>query len=462
MGRSRRNVQSPKPDPPYSVTASARVAAAGALLAFAALLAIMCLATLGHPGYLVATVAAAGIALSAVWIFLTNRRWRWAALLAAVAMVFGGIATLRVAHAGAGSVAVLLAGTVLGGGLGFLALRQEAEHAVRDRWRDVPGASHPVLLMNPNSGGGKVERFRLVDACAARGIDAVVLHPGDDLGTLARNAARAGADAIGMAGGDGSQAVVAAVAAEHAIPFVCVPAGTRNHFALDLGVQRDDVVGALDAFGESRETTIDLATVNGRVFVNNVSLGLYGSMVAEDDYRDEKFKTAAETIQERMGPNASPFDLHLDGPDGPIDDPQIVQVSNNPYLLKSLTTFGTRDRMDRGTLGVVTVRMDGRSDLPRLLRVEKARHPEHFPGVRSWETGELEVRSSSPVAAGIDGESWRLNPPIRFRAIPRTLRVRVAHGHPGASPAMQRAPLISSTVVGLWALVRGRPSGLIA
>ncbi len=357
---------------------------------------------------------------------------------------------------------VLLVGTVLGGTLGFVALRQEADLALRLRWRDVPPAKQPVLLMNPKSGGGKVGRFGLVDACAARGIVGVLLQPDDDLATLARSAAEAGADAIGMAGGDGSQAVVAAVAAEKGIPFVCVPAGTRNHFALDLGVQRDDLIGALDAFSNSREATVDLATVNGRVFVNNVSLGLYGSMVAEEDYRERKLRTAAETIQERMDPKAPPFDLHLDGPGGPIDNPQIVQVSNNPYLLGSLTSFGTRDRMDRGTLGIVTVRVEGPGDLHRLLLAETARHPERYSGLYSWQAPELEVRTSSPVAAGVDGETCRLDPPVRFRSLPRTLRVRVAHGHPGPSPAMQRAPLTSSTVVGLWSLVRGRPSGLIA
>jgi diacylglycerol kinase family enzyme len=441
---------------------SARVAAAGAQLVLAALVGLMCFATVGHPGYLIVTVFAVSLGVSAVWVLLTNRRWRGWAILVAVAMMFGGVAALRAANAGAGFVGVLLGGTVLGGSLGFVALRQEAEHVVRDRWRDVPAASRPILLMNPKSGGGKVGKFGLVDACTARGIRMVLLHAGDDLAVLARSAAAEGADVIGMAGGDGSQAVVAAVAAENGIPFVCVPAGTRNHFALDLGVQRDDVAGALDAFGVARETTVDLGTVNGRVFVNNVSLGLYGSMVAEEDYRDQKLKTAAETIRARMSPEAPPFDLHLDGPDGPIESPQILQVSNNPYVLGSLTSFGTRDRMDRGTLGVVTVRVEGPDDLRRLLLAETARHPERYPGLRSWQPAMLEVRSSSPVAAGVDGEFCRLDPPIRFRALPRALRVRVAHGHPGPSPAMRRAPLASSTVVGLWSLVRGRPSGLIA
>jgi diacylglycerol kinase family enzyme len=89
-----------------------------------------------------------------------------------------------------------------------------------------------------------------------------------------------------MAGGDGSQALVAAVAAERDIPFVCVPAGTRNHFVLDLGLDRKDVVGALDAYTDGVERRIDLARVGDRVFVNNVSLGVYAAIVQSDDYRD--------------------------------------------------------------------------------------------------------------------------------------------------------------------------------
>ena len=124
-----------------------------------------------------------------------------------------------------------------------------------------------------------------------RGIEPIVLQPGDDLLELAEDAIARGAQVIGMAGGDGSQALVATVAARHDVAHVCIPAGTRNHFALDLGLDRDDVVGALDAFTDGVERRIDLARVNDRVFVNNASLGVYAKVVQSEAYRDAKLET---------------------------------------------------------------------------------------------------------------------------------------------------------------------------
>ena len=152
---------------------------------------------------------------------------------------------------------------------------------------------------------------RLAERARDAGIEAVILDPGQDLAALAREAAAAGADALGMAGGDGSLAVVAAVAAAHGIPFVCVPAGTRNHFALDVGVDRHDLIGALDAFTDGVERQIDMAEVNGRTFLNNVSLGIYGDAVRSPAYRDAKVRTLLETAAEVMGPSAEAPALQL-------------------------------------------------------------------------------------------------------------------------------------------------------
>src|SRR4029077_1606604 len=165
-------------------------------------------------------------------------------------------------------------------------------------------------------GGGKAEKFNLADECRTRGIEPVVLQPVDDLVELDDVAIARGADVIGIAGGDGSQALVASVAAQRGVAHVVVPAGTRNHFALDLGLDRDDVVGALDAFGPAVERRIDLAEVNGRVFVNNVSLGVYGEITQSEEYRDAKVATTLEKLPTLLGPGGEPTDLGWTGPGG--------------------------------------------------------------------------------------------------------------------------------------------------
>jgi diacylglycerol kinase family enzyme len=213
----------------------------------------------------------------------------------------------------------------------------------------APKPDRPVLLMNPKSGGGKVQKFDLVHEAKKRGVEAVVLGPNDDLEALAREAVAGGCDAIGMAGGDGSQALVSGIAIEHDLPYVCVPAGTRNHLALDLGVDREDVVGALDAYVHGYERRVDVGKCAGRVFVNNVSLGVYARIVQSDEYRDNKLGTTAEMIPRLLGPGSDGFDLEYTGPSGNVhESADLMLVSNNAYKLVRLGGFGSRVSMDTG------------------------------------------------------------------------------------------------------------------
>jgi diacylglycerol kinase family enzyme len=288
-------------------------------------------------------------------------------------------------------------------------------------WRPADPPRRPVLFINPRSGDGKAARAGLAERARDTGIEAVILNPGQDLAVLAGEAAAAGADMLGMAGGDGSLAVVAAVAAAHGIPFVCVPAGTRNHFALDVGVDRHDVTGALEAFTGGVERRIDTAEVNGRLFLNNVSLGVYGDAVRSPAYRDARVRTLLETAAEVMGPGAAGLALDL------TDDlghehrhPAVVLVSNNPYAVDRPPALGTRPALDSGRLGVIV--LDAPGDSPRV------------PG-RAWRAPRLEVTAPAPVHAGVDGEAVDLEPPLRFASRPVSLRVRISPRHPGASPS---------------------------
>jgi len=439
----------------------ARVAAAGSIVVATATLATLALLTARDLLYVTGSLLTGALGISALWIAATNRRWRWWAAVAATLLVGGAVAILVIDRRGIVAVSVALAGILGAWALGTVALRWEVRRVLDERWHPVPAARRGVVIMNPRSGDGKVARCNLVDEAGRRGIEAVVLETGNDLAQLAEDAAARGADALGMAGGDGSQAVVAAVAAAHDLPFVCIPAGTRNHFALDCGIDRSDPVKALDAFGPARETTIDLGEVNGEVFVNNVSLGLYARIVASAEYREAKQRTVAEMLPDLLGPDAGPPGLTVDGPDGPIHGAQVVQVSNNPYSLSSLSGFGSRPRLDTGALGVATLSIHRPSDLNRLIALEVAGHPERYEGWRQWTTGELVVMDSPPVAIAADGEARLRTPPLHFVIRPGALRIRIAHGQPGASPAFLLAPVGVSTLLGLSRIVRGRPSGIV-
>jgi diacylglycerol kinase family enzyme len=303
--------------------------------------------------------------------------------------------------------------------------------------------SHPVLLYNPRSGDGKAARFALADEAKRRGIESVELKPGDDLEQLVRAAVQRGADGLAMAGGDGSQAIVAMIAAELDLPYACIPAGTRNHFALDLGVDRDDVVGALDAFVNGGERRVDLAEVNGRVFVNNVSLGLYAEAVQRAGYREAKIRTLLDTVPEVMGPEAKPPVLTWSGQEGHRSAVAIL-VSNNRYRLGRLLNSGTRPRLDTGQLGMtVFIPRDGSGQAEGSLAWEQ------------WTDPTFELDSQAAVAAGIDGEAVTLDPPLRFRSRPGVLRVRIAPQHPGASPSAIEPDSALATIGALAGFVFG-------
>jgi diacylglycerol kinase family enzyme len=397
--------------------------------------------------WLAALALLLGAATMALALVVAVREFPRGLVLAVLVLVAGASAWYAVVRRGAARVAGLsLAALALGGALvlvltrgsplvdllvvvGLMATVSAARAALHVHV-DLPSAPdprHPVLFFNPRSGGGKAERFALAKEAANRGIEPVELKAGDDLEALVRGAVERGADGLAMAGGDGSQAVVAAIAAECGLPYACVPAGTRNHFALDLGVDRDDVVGALDAFLDGGERRVDLAEVNGRVFVNNVSLGLYAQAVQRAGYRDAKIRTLLDTVPDVLGPDVGEPDMRWRGPGGHEHrGGAAVLVSNNRYRLGRAVGSGTRPRIDDGLLGITVVAS------PTAGNAEGGSSQRPW---REWSSPTFEVDGEHPVPAGIDGETVVLDPPLHFRIRPGVLRVRVARQHPGASPS---------------------------
>jgi diacylglycerol kinase family enzyme len=314
----------------------------------------------------------------------------------------------------------------------------------------------PYLIVNPRSGDGKAERAGLTEAATQRGIEVHELGPGDDLQELARRAVEAGADALGMAGGDGSLGLVADIAMQHDLPFVCLPAGTRNHFARDIGLDRADLVGALDAYrGEHRR--IDAARVGDRVFLNNVTLGVYAEIVHEPGYRENKVGTTSEVLPEMLNGSRQPTEMRFSDPEGhEWDSAFMVLVSNNPYDLVNISEFGVRARLDLGCLAVTVVDASAASEFAGVAASAMLGRLEQSASFHHWTNPTFTIESSADeVVVGLDGEALSFPPPLQFECLPRALRLLVPPGTAGPR-GHKRQVFGRRTLVDLLAVAQGR------
>jgi len=440
-----------------------RVFAVIALLAAAALVIVVVVFVVRNIGWLLVALAGLSLAVAGLWWALTERATR--RVVGTIGLVAGAaLIVVAVVQALVGAqdpvrrllvVAVLLAVAALAG---RVALAPEVSE------RDLVGAAghvrprHPVLLCNPWSGGGKVDKFGLKAMADELGVETVFLDKGLDLAELARDAIAGGADCLGMAGGDGSQALVASICHEHSIPFVCISAGTRNHFAQDLGFDKEDPRKGMVAFRDGVERFIDYGTIGDRLFVNNVSMGIYATIVQQDSYRGAKVQTAREMLPEMLSHQAEPFDLQFTTPDGvEIADAFVVQVSNNPYVWGVSTEFAQRRAMDSGQLGVFAV--NARTGLQAAEIVTRALAglgPRHDPFFHEFTAETFEIRSHSGKAfAGIDGEALELETPLEFRIHPRGLRMLVP---PDVLAAAEQRRARGVSPGRLFSVAAGRPA----
>jgi len=405
-----------------------------ARLALLALLvaAVLPLAAAGWRGLLLPFVIAGHLALVVIgaWLALAHRG---AVRLVGVVLAVGAVVSIAVLTIRANLLWVVIVCAVLlvlSAVAGRAALRRGMPAPYRAVELAVEPASRPFLIMNPRSGGGKVVRFGLREKAESLGAEVAVLEgPGTvDVAGLARDAVARGADLLGVAGGDGTQALVAAVAAEHDLPLLVISAGTRNHFALDLGLDREDPSTCLDALRDGVEMRVDLGEVNGRPFVNNVSFGAYAAIVERPEYRDEKLKTTLDLLPDLLASTTGP-QLVARADTVTLQGPQALLVSNNPYNTGDVAGLGRRPRIDGGVLGVIGVRAANAVDAARMLRGRRA------AGLTLIVADEVEVDADvAEVPAGVDGESVRLATPVRCRVRPGALRVRVPRDRPGVPP----------------------------
>ena len=442
-----------------------------ARLAFAALAAAVVVLVLAGALWSITAllVGLAGLAVSAAaaWWFVARRgpvRWLAALLLAAVP---AGVITLYVLAGLLWEISLSAALTAVALITGRQALMTTgrtrpghgtADHGTADHGAPDHGAPghgtpghgtpghgtpevaaapprQPFLIMNPRSGGGKVARFGLAAGAAEHGAEVALLEgPGRvDVAALARQAVDRGADLLGVAGGDGTQALVAGIAARRGVPMLVISAGTRNHFALDLGLDRDNPAAGLDALGgDGVEIRIDLGEIAGRTFVNNASFGAYAQVVQSPAYRDDKAGTALELLPDLLsGEDGAHLTVRVDG-QVVVDGPQAVLVSNNPYQTDDIAGLGRRARLDSGVLGVVGVRVQGAGQAAALLSRAGRRS-----SVTALTAREVIIESDqAQIPVGIDGEAVVLPAPVRCTIAPLALRVRVPADRPGV-PALR-------------------------
>jgi diacylglycerol kinase family enzyme len=296
-----------------------------------------------------------------------------------------------------------------------------------------------VIVMNPRSGGGKVARFRLVERARDAGAQVWLTGPDRDAASVARAAVAEGAAILGVAGGDGSVSAVAAVAAETERPLLVIPAGTRNHFARDLGLDLRDPARALAALSAGDLTVVDLGQVGSRTFVNNVSFGMYADALLTPGYREAKARTFAATARPYLD-GQQRVDAVVDTPQGPVEEPQVVLVSNNPYHISTLRQMGRRFALDSGQLGGIAIKRPAGPpppDLPARLRRDLRRHGRAGPpgeGIVTWTASSITLRGNgAQLPAGIDGEAVLLDLPVVCELRPGALRVLLPHELPGNS-----------------------------
>jgi diacylglycerol kinase family enzyme len=390
--------------------------------------ALVLLVVAGARSLALVAVGAGGLVLSAagLWWAISQRGVR--RLLAAALLILAPIAVLVLYILANLTWVVLLSLGLLAVaiGTGRAALGRDPGPGPMPEY-EVPRPKRPFLIMNPRSGGGKVAKFGLEGKARALSAEVALLEgPGTvDVAGLARKAVADGADLLGVAGGDGTQALVASVAAEHDIPLLVVSAGTRNHFALDLGLDRDDPSRCLDALTDGVELHVDLGWIGDRPFVNNASFGAYATVVQSPAYRADKARTTLDMLPELLARHRGAR-LRARSGSVAIEGAQAVLVSNNAYGMGDVAGLGRRARLDGGVLGVVGVTIDSAVQAAGLLRGR------HSRGLAMLSAGEVVLEADgSHIPVGVDGEALSLPTPVRCTVRSKALRVRVPRNRPG-------------------------------
>ncbi len=301
------------------------------------------------------------------------------------------------------------------------------------------------VIVNAGAGQGCAAEWvhELEAKFLARGLPASVTltQGGDEILIAVRQAADSGAALVIAAGGDGTVSAVASRLADTGVALGVLPMGTLNHFAKDLGIPLtlDD---AIDVIAHGHVVSVDAAEVNGRIFINNSSLGLYPDIVLDRERQRRhlgrgKWRAllAASLLAARRYP-VLPLAIELDGRTHHRAS-AFVFIGNNEYSMEGFE-IGERKALDRGTLSLYVTQRTGRFGLLRLAILALVRRLTQARDFDMVAARSLTVATRKrQVRVAVDGEVTLMQPPLHYRVRPGALRVVVP---PPASSLKGPAP----------------------
>jgi diacylglycerol kinase family enzyme len=306
-------------------------------------------------------------------------------------------------------------------------------HLRKILWQDMRSAASqtgitaafrkPFLIINPKSGNGRAIKAHIPKLAKSQGIEVKILKNGDNVQKIAHESVRSGADVLGISGGDGSIGAVAKVAIENNVPLVVLPGGTRCHFARDIGLDPKRIADALAGF-HGVERTVDVGEINGRIFLNNVSFGLYADIVARPEYRGHKRRITREVLQSIASGKKQPYTLQFSHGAVKYNSAVIILVGVNAYDTSNLLEFGQREKLDAGLLQISALTKLDEKSADRIMSSALAR--KENPDIDQWEATSFKVAASSTtIKTGVDGEFETYESPVRIRVLPKKLRLFV-------------------------------------
>lgn len=326
--------------------------------------------------------------------------------------------------------------------------RQKRLNAQGKSTKTLPSA---VLIINPKSGDGRAIKANIPQKASKLGITTIITKKGDSIEGLARKAVSDGAKILGVSGGDGTLGAVAKVAIEENLPLVVLPGGTRCHFARDIGFDPKEIGDALASF-HGIERRVDVGSINGRIFLNNASFGLYADVVDKPDYRNHKVRTTREVLRSLLNGDTPYYALSF------TDDKQKkhrhaaqILVGINAYETVNIFEFGRRRAMNQGILQITAVtkltdeligQMMGTIVLNQSFEDSNTGH------VEQWEAAKFSVNSKSKqLVVGVDGEREEYTAPVTIKILPKALRLMVP---PEGMRKRPDNPLSPKTLKRLW------------